>query len=135
MTLTWKDGYTTGVAELDEQHRQIFELVNALGVLIERGIYDSPEVENRLAALGDEIRQHFTLEEGCMARHACPMARKNKDEHEQLERAFLDFLSEFSEAKSLALLEGFHRSAEGWLLEHICFVDIHLRSCVNKGLG
>jgi len=106
-------------------------LINGLGELIERGIYDSPEAESLLAVLGDEIGQHFTLEEGCMLRHACPMAQKNKEEHEQLERGYLDFISGFSETKSLESLSAFHRSAEGWLLEHICFVDIHLWSCLG----
>jgi hemerythrin len=131
MTLTWKDGYTTGVPELDEQHRQIFDLVNGLGRLIERGACDSPEVDALLEGLGEDVQRHFTMEEGCMSRHHCPMAQKNKQEHAQLLRLYLDFLSAFNAEKSLDALAGFHRAAEGWLLEHICFVDIHLRSCVN----
>ena len=118
--------------ELDEQHRQIFALVNDLAVLIQRGIYDSPQVQSLLVALGSEIKRHFTLEEGCMSRYDCPMAQKNKEEHAQLQRVYLSFISGFSESKSLESLAGFHKSAEGWLLEHICFVDIHLRSCVRR---
>ena len=133
MVLYWKEGYTTGVPELDEQHRGIFALVNELGGLIDRGIYDSPEVDALLEAMGGDVQRHFTLEEGCMSRHNCPMAQKNKEEHEQLLRIYLDFLSGFSERKTLAGLADFHQAAEGWLLEHICFVDIHLRSCLGKG--
>ncbi len=135
MVLHWKDGYTTGVPELDEQHRGIFALVNELGELIERGIYDSAEVDGLLETMGADIQKHFTQEEGCMLRHDCPMAQKNKEEHEQLLGIYLDFLSAFGDRKALAGLAGFHLAAGGWLLEHICFVDIHLRSCLGKDSG
>lgn len=132
MTLIWKDGYTTGVPELDEQHRQIFAWVNELGGLIDRGLYDKPEVDALLEVMDTEFRGHFTLEEGCMSRHHCPMAQKNKKEHDQLLSTYLDFQSTFSAKKSLASLAAFHTAIESWLLEHVCFVDIHLRSCVNR---
>lgn len=135
MTLIWKAGYTTGVPELDEQHRGIFVLVNGLGGLIDRSIYDDPEVDALLEVMGVDIQRHFTLEEGCMSRHDCPMAQKNKEEHGQLLGVYLEFLSGFSERKSLAALVGFHKAAEGWLMGHICFVDIHLRSCLEKEPG
>ena len=116
--------------ELDEQHRQIFAWVNELGGLIDRGIYDSPGVDALLEVMDTELRGHFTLEEGCMSRHHCPMAQKNKQEHDQLLSTYLDFQSTFSAKKSLASLATFHTAVESWLLEHVCFVDIHLRSCV-----
>ncbi len=102
-----------------------------MGERVDQGIYDSPEVQSLLIALGRDIQQHFALEEGCMSQHHCPMAQKNKAEHAQLQRIYLDFLSEFNKTKSLELLAEFHRTAECWLLEHICYVDIHLRSCVG----
>jgi hemerythrin len=131
VTLTWKEGYSMGVSVLDEQHRQIFACVNELGGLIERGIYDSPEVDALLEAMGADVQKHFCDEEACMAQHRCPMAQKNKQEHGELLRTYLDFRSGFSETKSLTSLAKFHRAAEGWMLEHICFVDIHLRSCLG----
>jgi hemerythrin len=131
MALIWKEGYTTGVSGLDEQHRAIFSLLNRLGELIEQGIYDSAEVDALLREVGADVQRHFTMEEGCMMRHRCPVAQKNKQEHDQLLRIYRDFLSGFNKCKTLSALAGFHQSAEGWLLEHICFVDIHLRSCVS----
>lgn len=133
MALTWKPLYTTGVEKLDEQHRRIFDLANRLETLIENGACDSPEVDALLAQIGTVIRDHFGLEEVCMSRHRCPMAEKNKQEHGRLLAAFEVFLADFNGKKSLATLESFHRAVEGPLFEHICFVDIHLRSCVKPG--
>lgn len=131
MTLIWKSGYTTGVPTLDEQHRQVFEMLNQLEDLIARGEYDSPKVATLLKNLGTHITRHFNEEECCMNQARCPMAQKNKQEHEAFLNRFVDFTSRFSKGKSLAMLSGFHASAEGWLHEHIAFVDIHLRQCDN----
>jgi hemerythrin len=131
MTLIWKTGYSTGVPELDEQHRHVFSILNELEDLISRGIYDSPGLDAQLKRLGSHITRHFSTEEGCMERANCPMAMKNKQEHEQFLNMFVDFSSRFSKEKTLSVLAEFHESAENWIHEHVAFVDIHLRSCVK----
>ncbi len=133
MQLEWKVGYTTGVTELDDQHRHLFSLFNDLGRLIDQGVYDSPEVDALLESLGTVVQQHFAHEEGCMSRRCCPMAEKNKQEHDQFLQLYLDFQRAFSMEKSLDSLADFHQTAGSTLMEHICFVDIHLRNCVNPG--
>jgi len=132
MTLAWKEGYTTGVSELDAQHQQVFELLNALGSLIDRGIYDDRAVDMALASLGEDLHRHFCDEEACLSKHQRPMAEKNKQEHSEMLRIYLDFQSGRRGSKSLAALQGFHTAAEDWLLEHVCFVDVHLRSCIIR---
>jgi len=133
MTLIWKPWYTTGEPTLDEQHREIFGLINELGALVEAGRYDCAAVDDLLEQVGVHVDAHFALEEGCMAKHACPMAQKNKTEHEQLLEIYNGFVRTFGQKKSLAGLKKFHQSASDWILEHICFVDIHLRPCIRHG--
>ncbi len=96
MTLIWKAGYSTGVPEIDEQHRQVFSLLNDLEGMIAKGVYDSPELNARIKHLGTHITRHFNSEEGCMDRVNCPMAMKNKQEHEQFLNRFVKFTSGFS---------------------------------------
>lgn len=129
MTLIWKSGYTTGVPEMDEQHQKVFGLLNELEEMVARGEYDSPKVDAHLNKLGTHITRHFSDEECCMERAHCPMALKNKQEHEEFLNQFVDLTSRFSRDKSLAMLGELHKTAENWLHEHIAFVDIHLRSC------
>ena len=129
VTLTWKPNYTTGVGSLDEQHRHLFALFNRLEALIENGVCDGPEIQAVLEQIGADLQEHFACEEGCMARGRCPMADKNKQEHDRLLALYRQFQADFSGRKPLAALQAFHHDAEWWLLEHICFVDIHLRSC------
>ena len=131
MTLIWKPGYTTGVPELDEQHRQVFDMLNELETMIARGVHDGPELDIFLERLGTHVSDHFSQEECCMERAHCRMAEKNKQEHEQFLSQYVDFHSRFSQGKSMAVLSEFHASAESWLHEHVAFVDIHLRTCVQ----
>lgn len=135
MTLTWKPNYTTGAESLDEQHRRLFDLFNRLEAFIENGICDSPDLQAVLGEIGVDLREHFACEEGCMARQHCPMADKNKQEHDQFRAIYQQFQADWSREKTLAALGAFHRNAEWWLLEHICFIDIHLRSCLRPGSG
>jgi hemerythrin-like metal-binding protein len=135
VTLTWKPNYTTGVASLDKQHRHLFDLFNRLEMAIGQGDYDSPCVQTILDEMGADLREHFECEERCMSRRRCPMADKNKQEHDRLLAIFRQFLADFSSGKTPAALENFHREAEWWLLEHVCFVDIHLRACSKPADG
>lgn len=129
MTLIWKPGYSTGVPELDEQHREVFAMLNDLEDMIAKGVHDGPELDKHLKKLGTHVSRHFSQEECCMERGHCPMALKNKQEHEQFLNKYVDFISQFSKSKTLSVLSEFHTSAESWLHEHIAYVDIHLRTC------
>jgi len=131
--LTWKPWYTTRDSVLDEQHRTIFELMNELGALVQAGRYDDAEVDALLRQMDVQVDEHFVLEEGCMAKQACPMAQKNKEEHSQFLDIINTFKTEFRKTKSLATLQAFHETASYWILAHVCFVDIHLRSCGRHG--
>ncbi len=135
VTLTWKPIYSTGDESLDEQHRRLFDRFNRLETLMESGTRDSPAVHAIVDEIGTDLRAHFECEESCMSRHRCPMADKNKQEHDQLLALYQRFEAGFSMQKSPAALADFHRDAQGWLLEHICFVDVHLRRCLKPASG
>jgi hemerythrin-like metal-binding protein len=132
MTLLWKPGYTTGVPELDEEHRLIFDQLNALEQMIARGVSKGPEVEDHLKRIGAHVTRHFAHEETCMEVARCPMALKNKQQHERFMASYVEFLTRYRTDKTLDVLREFHAAAEQWVLEHIAFVDIHLRSCVEQ---
>lgn len=133
MTLEWKDGYLTGVRKVDEQHMKLFASLNDLEKLINRDTVTRSEISDMIDALIAHVQVHFSFEEGCMMRYDCPMAKKNKDEHDQLLSLCRDFRYGSKKRKpSTPLLAEFHKSAENWVIEHIAFVDIHLRSCIRK---
>lgn len=133
MTLIWKSGYTTGVPEMDAQHQRAFDQLNELESLIEQGRYVGDEIADHVKAIFAHAERHFSDEECCMDKAHCPMALKNREEHAYFLEAFRQHMSAYEKAPSQATLSELHGFAEQWLHEHIAFVDIHLRSCVQSG--
>ncbi len=61
------------------------------------------------------------------------MAHKNQQEHESLMNPYMDIHDRFQEPLISSKLKALHREAELGSLEHICFVNLHLRPCHKTG--
>lgn len=132
MTLEWKDDYATGVEKVDEQHGNLFAFLNDLEELIAQEIDSGPEVDNLLTSLATDTQTHFSFEEQCMNQNNCPVAGDNKKAHEQFLHHFGSFQRERrAKGPSVSSLEELHKTTERWVVNHICNVDIHLKSCVG----
>ncbi|MDP3676346.1 MAG: hemerythrin family protein [Novosphingobium sp.] len=134
MALEWKDEYSTGVDKVDEQHRKLFAFLNDLEEFITQGIDSGPKVDSLLVSLATDVQTHFSFEEHCMKQYNCPVARENKEAHNEFLRQFGNFQHEYkAKGSSVSLLKKLHETAESWVVNHICNIDIHLKSCVGKG--
>jgi len=133
MTMIWSDDYRTGDETVDRQHQRLFDAINRLGGLIAMGIGGGPEVDGLIEFLGTYLQTHFAYEEACMARHKCPMAAQNKRAHDMFVSFYEDFIGQCAqEGLSLDLLRRLHWTAESWLVNHICKIDVHLRVCAQR---
>ncbi len=131
MATAWSDEYATGDAEVDTQHKQLFQYLADLEAHMESGI-DEIYVKKFLKTLGIYTRSHFCYEEICMRVKKCPVAEKNKDQHGKLLEAYTQFCQRFErEGVSDDLLARLHDFLESWLINHIMKVDTHLRKCAN----
>lgn len=132
MAIKWSVNYATGEPKVDRQHQQLFEAVNRLEKLIAAGDLDKSKVDQLVKFLGTYVRTHFSYEEICMLRHHCPAAEKNREAHRRFVAAFQDFVRRYEQAGPRPeLLQALHRTAESWLVNHICKVDTQLRPCVT----
>lgn len=133
MTIEWKDEYSTNVKRIDDQHRQLFRIVNELSRMIETGVVDGPKMDQLIVFLGSYTRVHFGYEESCMRKNRCPSAEANKNAH----REFLKFYEEIAveyhrTGGSMELLLRLSDTMEKWLDGHICGIDVKLRDCIHK---
>lgn len=131
MTLVWTELYTTGVASIDRQHQKLFEYINKLDDLIKADISEGTDVDDLLNFLTEYVLMHFSHEEFCMKQVSCPAAEKNKKAHDDFVAFFNDFKNQYKAAPSKdkgALLLKLQKAAEDWLKNHICKIDIQLRS-------
>ena len=130
--ITWEEKYSTGVAELDKQHKNLFQYTNDLGEFVNNNTVSKQTTDRMMRFLGQYIKVHFNHEETCMYRNLCPVAAKNKDAHQKFIQQFKSteerIKDEDSSDKALGEL---HHFLETWLVEHICKIDTQLKTCVH----
>ncbi len=93
--ITWKDEYSVGVAEFDQDHRQLLDIINALHDAFLAGA--SPEQQGDIC---DELIAHtvvhFAHEEARFEGY--PRAHLHRQMHGKLKHRVLDFRGEIGTA-------------------------------------
>jgi hemerythrin len=111
----WREGFRTGIEEIDAEHRQLFALVKRL---------DAANVKHVLDELVEYVVTHFTHEEALMERSGYPGRQRHVELHEQLAgrvSAFLVGGTEWSEPRVQQLRMFLNK----WLVGHIVTHDLH----------
>lgn len=128
--LKWSDTYRTGFRAIDNDHRQLFHLVNTLHAAVQRN--DGPAVIGEtFRALNDYIKEHFSREEQFMQQADYPDITRHKGEHKLLATQVLNLEKQFRKSPSNFDFNGFLKFMENWLVQHIMKNDMkyvpHLR--------
>jgi len=129
--LAWSDTYATGVPEVDDQHKKLFDMINGLGEDIKNGRADR-SFDETMKFLGEYVKFHFGFEEECMKKLNCPEEQKNKEAHAGFLNLFRDFGQRSKKEDKNALALEIHEAASAWLVKHICGVDVNLKHCVRQ---
>jgi hemerythrin len=119
--INWtKEQFATNVAVHDQEHQEIFRLLNALGDAVGAG--DRGKVGERLDALIAYVAQHFAAEEANFAKFGYPATAAHKAEHDKLVATCLDLQKKFhaGEAEITGDTAAF---VVGWLTNHIPNID------------
>ncbi len=117
-TLTWSDTFETGDARIDEQHRQLFLMVN---LLVDGGPDRPPEemLPRLLRRLAVYVATHFEEEEELMRSFGYPGLGRHSELHSRL-RERVDSL--FDEDGAAAPVHGALELATfiaEWLSDHV----------------
>lgn len=130
-TIAWDASMTTGVASLDDQHRQLISWLNDLlsAMSLGRG---RTEIAGLLDQLGSYAVTHFGKEEECMAKWKCPVAAQNVAAHKDFVVTFTSFRDEFDRDGATAhLVVRIETELMRWLSGHIKRTDTQLAHCVK----
>jgi hemerythrin len=123
----------TGAESVDDQHRQLVEIINHLLLAMVSG-HATEDVGGILEDLAAYAGTHFAHEEACMARFSCPVAQANIDAHAAFTRTFSGLRADFDrEGPSATLAIRMQRHLADWVLNHIVTIDAGLRPCVPPG--
>jgi diguanylate cyclase (GGDEF)-like protein/hemerythrin-like metal-binding protein/PAS domain S-box-containing protein len=116
--LVFDTTHLTGVKIIDDQHRQMVQMVNDLNRLLEEG-RDDAELKKLFAALLTFTANHFATEETLMERYDYPQVKAHKKQHMSLLHDLQQIAAEFNQGAELQLLQ----SIKDWLLGHIQHTD------------
>ena len=128
--IQWRKEFETGVPDVDHEHQELVEIINALHAEIEGGA--GPErVHDFLGEVFAKIAAHFALEESIMRKHAYDEYEAHKAEHERL----LDDLRDIMDEVEAGSPEDYRRALSGtvrdWFVNHFKSKDARL----HKKLG
>ncbi len=129
---TWNDSISTGIAEIDLQHKQFFSVFEEFANQLEQGIA-AKELRKLLVFLQYYGEWHFGREEGCAARFHCPVAETNMKAHKN----YLDTVASLikqcrEEAPTEELAHTAYAILTDWLVNHIMKIDKQIGAEVQQ---
>ncbi len=127
--MTWtKEAYGTNVAVADDQHQEIFRMLNGLHETAAAG--DRGAIGKQLDALIEYVVMHFQTEEKLMQQKGYPEFAAHKAEHDKLVGTCADLQKKFH-AGEAEVNQDTTRFVRDWLDSHIPKVDMPYGPCLN----
>ena len=92
--LQWKPEYSVGIESMDDEHRDMIDLINTTYEKLEKNS-DTQQIENCLGEILSTISAHFALEERMMRRSRYGEYQAHKHDHETLLDQIRDLMHVF----------------------------------------
>lgn len=117
----WKEEYEIGIREVDEQHRELFSLINELYETMKEG-KGRETVHRVLEGFIERVQLHFQAEEKWMEKYGYPGLLTHRAQHENLTKKVMEMEKNFMDAPPgfSIKLANFLRE---WLHNHILGSD------------
>lgn len=130
--LNWKNQYSVKVAEFDEQHKNLFNLINSYMDSVKKGnAYD--KLKQTIHGLEAYADVHFKLEEDYMLKYDYDGYAAHKDAHHLFATKVGEFRTRME--KNDVKPEELGKFLMDWLVQHIMGVDKKYSDFFNeKGL-
>ena len=130
-TSNMDEKYIVGIPEIDAQHEEISELVDALRKIITQK--DQRHlVRQALKRLHQTLINHFDYEEACMGMVSYPDLSQHKRTHRGILKLFEDY---FDQPPALGDIEFFGKVINDKVLEHIMEHDLRMTDSIRLYLS
>ena len=128
--MSWQDSFSVNVKEIDDQHRNLIEMVNTLhdAMLANKGR------EAHMATIGsmaNYAKIHFETEEKYMRRFDFPYLSSHKEEHDRFTDKALE-LKARAESNAFILTLEILAFLKEWLNDHILGTDAKYSQYFNR---
>lgn len=129
--ITWtQDQFGTSVTQHDDEHKQIFTLLNGLHKTVGTG--DRGAVGSSLDGLIAYVAEHFSAEEKNMIAVGYAGLDQHKQKHDLLVQTCLDLQKKFHDGTA-EVTEQTTAFLRDWLVEHIPTVDSQYGPALKSG--
>ena len=123
MSIEWNEDLATGIAEIDNQHKEIFAQLNVMLDAMDKG-KGREEIDQVLAFLGNYVATHFRDEERFMSEHSYEGLPLQRIEHSQFIKDFYHVKKELSQCgNTLHVVVKVEQVLGNWLINHIKVED------------
>jgi len=131
--LPWQEEYRTNVQRIDNHHRRLFEMANAVVDIAASG-GDPRNVAESIEALADYARYHFGEEEALLARHGYPDVDLHRQAHARMSEALAAFNAELL-GGTCGRINDVGPYLRQWLTDHVNGQDHSIGPFLNaKGI-
>ncbi|MGA7674243.1 MAG: bacteriohemerythrin [Rhizomicrobium sp.] len=132
--MTWNNDLSVGVAQFDEEHRQLFVLVNEMhdGVHNVRGSLTNEALGQMADKVIAHLLTHLDREEKCFDELHYPRTGAHKAMHEQLKARINALRSEVGHKESRALAAEMLHFLREALLDHVQDEDKNYGPYLNE---
>ncbi|QIL43043.1 bacteriohemerythrin [Acidovorax sp. HDW3] len=119
--MPWTSTLELGITEIDDQHKELVRLTNALHEELGRPAPQRSVIGEVLEGLVDYTHNHFIVEEVLFQRHGYPETPAHQAQHDRFTAKAMDLLLRFEDGAEVSL-EALD-FLKDWLIDHICKVD------------
>jgi len=130
--MVWSSDLATGVADIDNQHKEIFARFDKLFAACSEG-RGKEEVLRLLMFLEDYVKEHFAAEEKLQLRYGYPDYSAHKSQHTRFIADVDKLLGEFrNDGATLSLVILTNKTLASWLTQHIRKTDMEFATYLRE---
>jgi len=123
MSFEWSESLSTGIKEIDDQHKELIARINQLLDAC-TGKQDKEAVAGYLSFLREYVAYHFAAEERDMTQYKYPGLIAHEAEHEHFKQRVNQLYDSFrTHGATDQILVAAIRSSGEWLVDHIHKTD------------
>lgn len=119
--IKWSEQFSVGVAEIDNQHKTLINMVNELHDAMSNG-KGGDVLPSILKKLADYTQTHFATEERLMVARSYPSYRAHKQVHDSFARDVAELQKKCQSGGALLSIQIMNKLKD-WLTNHILNTD------------
>lgn len=128
--LVWKDEYSVGIEEMDNDHKKLLNLINQLQTAVH--YYTGKEFEEKaLDELVDYTKTHFKKEEKLLEDNGYADLEAHKLQHEKFIAKVTSFLEQYKKDSDMTMTDTLE-FLKDWLIKHINGTDKEYGKVLNE---